>query len=223
MIASGTAGEATIAAGLNRRSRSTSWCLGAGPPAAPPTATVRRVHPNLTVSSAEASLILLEAKGRGSPEAFLLSWDGWDRLKVRVVVVALALPGFPVKDVHSALSDRRVHTLRHSRGLFQSVVGTYTESAKVVRRIWAQLKEFRKVPNRYAHGPRGAAPLGLESGAHLVIEDFLDSLLPDDFAVEGASLAVCLGEPFRRMRPRREGCRGEKGLRGLVDLAQRKA
>lgn len=82
------------------------------------------MKPNLIKSTAESSLTLLGGKGRGTPEVLLLAWVSWEGLRIRVLVVGLAMQGWEVQDIYDVLSEDKVHALAHVRGLFKEVFGT---------------------------------------------------------------------------------------------------
>lgn len=174
------------------------------------------MQPSLIRSTAESSLTLLDARGRGSPEALLLAWVAWEGLKVRVLVVGLAMHGWKVQDIYDAVSTERVHTVEHVRGVFRTLFGAFPENTKGVSKTWQHIEQFREVRNRYVHGARGAAPLRLEAGTHLITEHVLDTawLHGMPFALEGQR--TTLGDPYRRLSSSRTGGRSLSSLRNLL-------
>jgi hypothetical protein len=180
------------------------------------------VQPNLIKSTAESSLTLLGDKERGTPEALLLAWVSWEGLKIRVLVVGLAMQGWKVQDIYDVLSEDKVHALDHVRGLFKEVFGAFPESAKGVGQTWKQIEEFREVRNRYVHGTRGAAPLRLEAGTHLITEHVLDPSWLSSLPVIVDGERTHLGDPYRRLPRTRARYRSKASLKELVERARRR-
>lgn len=177
------------------------------------------MQPNLIRATANSSLDLLAMRGRGSPEAFLLAWVAWEGLKIRILVVALTQQGWKVQDVYDELSSSRLHTLEHYRTLFKSIFGTYPESTRGVGATWCSIEEFRDVRNRYVHGTRGAAPLRLEAGTHLITGHVLDPSWLERLALDVDGDRVNLGAPYRRLTSTRRMTRSKRALRELLSQA----
>ena len=180
------------------------------------------MQPNLIRSTADSSLSLLASRGRGTPEAFLLAWVAWEGLKIRVLVVGLSMQGWKVQDIYDVLSQDKVHAVDHVRGLFKAVFNSYPENARGVGQDWCLIEDFRDVRNRYVHGARGAAPLRLEAGTHLITQRVLDPswLAPLTVVVDGERTR--LGDPYRRLPSKRWRYRSRASLRELIDVARKK-
>lgn len=180
------------------------------------------MQPNLIKSTAESSLTLLGEKGRGTPEALLLAWVSWEGLKIRVLVVGLAMQGWKVQDIYDVLTEDKVHALSHVRGLFKEVFGDYPENARGVGRIWEQIEDYRDVRNRYVHGTRGSAPLKLEAGTYLITEHVLDPSWLTDLPVVVDGERTRLGSPYRRLPATRRRYRTKSSLKELVERARQR-
>lgn len=161
-------------------------------------------------------MTLLGARGRGTPEALLLSWVAWEGLRIRLLVVALCMQGWKVKDVYAALSEERFHSAAHYDNLFRSIFGSKPHNAKGIGQRWQQLETFRATRNAFVHGTRGSAPLRLEAGVHLLHDSVLDPgwlaavpvRTPDGFAA--------LGDVYRRLPGRSAQARSKNELRQIV-------
>lgn len=174
------------------------------------------MQPSLIRSTAQSSLALLGEYGRGTPEALLLAWVSWEGLKIRLLVVGLAMQGWKVQDIYEALSSEQVHTRDHARRMFRSVFGTFPESTRSIGDTWDQIEQFRQVRNRYVHGTRGAAPLRLEAGTHLITEHVLDTTWLRGLPVRTDTGQVSLGDPYRRLASSRTGHRSSASLADLI-------
>lgn len=166
--------------------------------------------------------MLLDHHGRGTPEGLLLAWVAWEGLKIRLLVVALAMQQWRVQDINDVLSSEQVHTREHVRRIFRSVSGAFPESTKGIGTTWDQIEQFREVRNRYVHGTRGAAPLRLEAGVHLITEHVLDTRWLESVPVRRDSGRTSLGDPYRRLPSSRSGYRSRSSLSELVRDARPK-
>lgn len=182
--------------------------------------TLAHVQPSLIRATANSSLTLLGEEGRGTPQALLLAWVSWEGLKIRILVVGLAMRGWKVQDVYEVLSEDKVHTHAHIRGLLKEVFGSYPENIKGIGYRWEQIEEFRTVRNRYVHGTRGAAPLRLEAGTHMITDHVLDPtwLAPLPVLVDGVQKR--LGDPYRRLPSLRPRFQSKASLKELVERAK---
>lgn len=166
--------------------------------------------------------MLLREKGRGSPEAFLLAWVAWEGLKIRLLVVGLAMQGWRVQDIYEVLSEQRVHDHRHIRNVFKGISGSFPENTSGMSQAWQQIEAFRDVRNRYVHGTRGADPARLEAGTHLITEHVLDTGWLEEIQVRGDSQNTRLGDPYRRLPSRRSGQLSKSSLTDAILQARPK-
>lgn len=178
------------------------------------------MQPHLIRSSAESALALLEESERGTPQALLLAWVAWEGLKIRVLVVGLAMQGWRVADIYDVLSDERVHSVAHLRGLFREVFGSYPEGARGIAPTWKAVEEFRDLRNRYVHGTRGAAPMKLEAGTHLIVGCVRDPSWISVLSVSIDGVKTPLGDPYRRLPSFRGAYRSKSSLKELVTRAR---
>lgn len=174
------------------------------------------MQPNLIKSTAESSLTLLGERGRGTPEALLLAWVAWEGLKTRTLVVGLAMQGWKVQDIYDALAAESVHTREHVRGVFRSVFGSFPDNTKGISQTWQHIEQFREVRNRYVHGARGAAPLRLEAGTHLITEHVLDTTWLHDVRIVVDGQRTVLGDPYRRLPSTRARYNSPSSLKTLL-------
>lgn len=159
---------------------------------------------------------LLDERGRGTPEALLLAWVAWEGLKIRVLVVGLAMQGWKVQDIYSAVSTERVHTVDHVRGVFRAVFGSFPENTNGVSKTWQHIEQFREVRNRYVHGAKGAAPLRLEAGTHLITEHVLDTTWLHGIPITLEGQRTTIGDPYRRLTSSPTGHRSSSSLRTFL-------
>lgn len=178
--------------------------------------SVITMQPHLIRSTADSAMTLLGERGRGTPEALLLSWVAWEGLRIRLLVVALRMQGWQVKDVYDALSSERFHSTVHYDNLFRSIFGSKPQSAKGVGQRWSQLEAFRATRNAFVHGTRGGSPLRLEAGVHLLRDSVLDpgwlAILP----VRTSNGREPVGDVYRRLPSQHGRARSVTELRQLV-------
>ena len=174
------------------------------------------MQPSLIRSTANSALDLLELRGRGSTEAFLLSWVAWEGLKVRLVVVGLNMQGWQVSDVYAGLTDGRVHTNQNYLALFRTIYGRNPHNVSGVGDTWRQIEEFREVRNRYVHGTRGAAPAKLEAATLMITERVLDPSWLRGTPIKTEEGMSKLGDPYRRLVASRARHRSKASLKEML-------
>lgn len=163
----------------------------------------RLMQPNLIRSTANSAMTLLGEQDSGTPEALLLAWVAWERLRIRLLVVALCMQGWQVKDVYDPLPSERFHTHPHYDHLFRTTFGAKPQNACDVGQRWQQLESFRKTRNAYVHGTRGGSPLKLESGVHLLREATLDPSWLSSLSLAAPKGKQPLGDIYRPKSLRR--------------------
>ena len=174
------------------------------------------MQPNLIKSTADSALELLDFRGRGSAEAFLLSWVAWEGLKVRVLAVGLHTHGWSVADIYESLPNGRIYQDKNYGAVFHQVFGTSPHGTQGVSSTWAEIEAFRDVRHRYVHGARGSSPAKLEAATHLITERVLE---PQWLAVAKVSTTegkVPLGDPYRRLVTARGRTRSRASLNDML-------
>lgn len=180
------------------------------------------MKPNLIKSTANSALELMTYHGRGSTEAFLLSWVAWEGLKIRLAVVGLHMQGWKVADIYDGLSAARVHSNENYLRLFRTIYGSNPQNTKGIGSQWKTIEEFRTIRNRYAHGTGGAAPMKLEAGTHLITDSVLDTDWLSRVPITTENGRVSLGDPYRRLVTTRSRHRSHTSLKALLkEVAQR--
>jgi len=174
------------------------------------------MQPHLIKSTSDSAMTLLGTRGRGTPEALLLSWVAWEGLRVRLLVVGLSLQGWRVQDVYAALSAGRFHHVAHYDNIFRTTFGAKPHNAKGVGAQWQSIEQFRAIRNAYVHGTRGSSPLRLEAGVHLLRDAVMDPSWLSNLPVRTGTETVRLGDPCRRLTSRRMGARSIFELRSLI-------
>jgi hypothetical protein len=101
---------------------------------------------------------MLELHGRGTPEAFILAWIGWEGLKFRILVVALSMKGWKVSDIQDVFAHPGVHTNEHYRRLFKSIFGAFPNNIKGIGTQWGEAEKYRDLRNKYVHGAKSNHP-----------------------------------------------------------------
>lgn len=178
------------------------------------------MQPHLIRSTSDSAITLLGERGRGTPEALLLSWVAWEGLRIRLLVVAWCMQGWQVKDVYSALSEERFHSSAHYDNVFRATFGSKPQSAKGVGQRWTQLETFRATRNAFVHGTRGGSPLRLEAGIHLMRESVLDPQWLSGLPVSTFDGREPLGDVYRRLPSRRNERRSLGEIRQTIRSAR---
>jgi len=172
------------------------------------------MRPSQIRRTAETALELLEDRGHGNPEAFLLAWVSWEGLKIRVISLGLARMGFQVQHVYEVLTEDELRSKGEFEALFQTVFSRKPQSAKGVGSTWQRNETFRKVRNRIVHGIGSTSPDRLESGTRVLTGAVLSPQWLGSLAVNDGSGQVSIGNPFAGMNAR--GGRSKEELRELV-------
>lgn len=137
-------------------------------------------------------------------------------LRIRLLVVALCMQGWRVKDVYAALSAERFHSTPHYDRLFRFVFGSRPQNAKGVGQRWQQLEGFLATRNAYVHGTRGGSPLRLEAGVHLLRESVLDPEWLAYLPVITPDGRTHLGDVYRHLSSRHRRPRSVSELRQAI-------
>ena len=135
---------------------------------------------------------------------------------MRLLVVALSMQGWQVKDVYAALSAEKFHSAEHYNNLFRATFGAKPDNVKGVGHRWQQIEAYRKDRNAFVHGTRGGSPLRLEAGVHLLRESVLDPQWLADLRLSTPDGRAALGDVYRRVPIRRGRARSVAELRQLV-------
>lgn len=139
---------------------------------------------------------------------------------MRLLVVGFSVQGWRVQDVYDALSAGRFHSAAHYDNVFRTIFGAKPHNAKGVGAQWQSIEQFRTIRNAYVHGTRGSSPLRLEAGVHLLREAVLHPSWLSTLPVRAEAGTLPLGDPYRRLHPRRTGARSATELRSLIAEAR---
>ena len=161
-------------------------------------------------------MTLLGSHGRGTPEALLLSWVAWEGLRIRLLVVALCMSGWQVKDIYAALSAERFHSSPHYDNLFRVVFGARPQNSSGISGRWQQIESFRRDRNAFVHGTRGGPPLRLEAGVHLLQDSVINPEWLAHLRLKTDVECRTLGDVYRRLPTQRGRPRSSTELRQLV-------
>lgn len=174
------------------------------------------MQPNLIKSTADSALELLEFRGRGSAEAFLLSYVAWEGLKVRLLVVGLHMHGWAVADIYEQLPAGKIFQEKNYNSIFRSVFGSPPASTKGIGEHWKSIDQFKDIRHRYVHGASGASPDKLEAATHLIIERVLEPEWLTTIKVTTLEGKPALGNPYRKLVTSRTRKKSKTSLNELM-------
>ena len=174
------------------------------------------MQPNLIRSTAESAQVLLHHRGYGSPEAFLLAWVAWEGIRTRILVVALVMKGWRVKDIYPELAHAHPDSRQYQR-LFRVILGTSPQQIKGTGETWRQIEQFRKTRNAIAHGIGTSSPARLEAATHLIVEAAESPEWLARIQVILETGPEPLGDIYRRLSPRHQHPGSLRSLRELIN------
>lgn len=174
------------------------------------------MQPNLIKSTAGSANTLLDIRGYGSPEAFLLSYVAWEGLKVRLLVVGLHMHGWAVADIYEQLPAGKIFQEKNYNSVFRWVFGSPPASTKGIGEDWKSIDQFKDIRHRYVHGASGASPDKLEAATHLITERVLEPEWLTTMKVNMLEGKPSLGNPYRKLVTSRTRKRSKSSLHEIL-------
>ena len=96
---------------------------------------------------------LLDETGYGNPEAFIISWIAWEKVKFRTLQMGLVKHGFTLKTTDVAIRDSKLHQRDTFKSAFEQVFGRRPGNLpKLPKSQWALAESHRELRHKVVHG-----------------------------------------------------------------------